>query len=380
MQFTSPTISLACELIHKKSITPNDAGCQNLLCDLLQQAGFLIKDFSSNGVQNFYAIHGAGSPVLCFAGHTDVVAQGDESSWQHPPFAAKIVGDTLFGRGAADMKGSLAAIHIAALEFVKKYPNHNGTIAILVTSDEEGDAIFGTRAVIEQLKAQGQNIDYCIVGEPSSAAKLGDVVKNGRRGSLSGSLTIYGKQGHVAYPHLASNPVHLAAPFLTEISQIKWDDGDEFFPSTSLQIVGMQTSSNISNVIPAHITVNFNWRFGAIQNPDKLQQQFVDICAKHNLNYQIKWQLSGLPFFTAPGKLLTAAEQSIKQIVGITPQLSTSGGTSDGRFIATLNNCEVIELGPINKTIHQVNECVSVSDLNKLTAIFQQIMINILVK
>jgi len=378
MSQLSLTTSLTCELINKKSITPDDAGCQKILGDLLRQAGFKVEDFSSDGVQNFYATHGTGSPVLCFAGHTDVVAEGDVTAWQYPPFNAQIVGDTLYGRGAADMKGSLAAIHIATLDFVKVHTNHNGTIAILVTSDEEGDATFGTRFVVEKLRTQGRNIDYCIVGEPSSTKYLGDVVKNGRRGSLSGDLTIYGKQGHVAYPHLALNPLHLAAPFLTEISQIKWDIGDDFFPPTSLQMVGMQTSSNISNVIPASVTITFNFRFGAVQTPEKLKQTFTNTCQKHNLNYQINWHLSGLPFFTAPGKLLDSVKKSIKEVVAITPELSTSGGTSDGRFIATLPGCEVVELGPINQTIHQVNECVSISDLNKLTNIYQQIMLNIL--
>jgi len=370
----SPTILLACELLQRKSITPQDLGCQKILADLLKQTNFDVQHLPFNQVQNFYATHGSGSPVLCFAGHTDVVPAGNESDWQHPPFAAQILDKKLYGRGAADMKGSLAAMHIAATKFVKENPNHKGTLSLLITSDEEGDAIDGTRAVIEYLRAKNQNIDYCIVGEPSSTNQVGDVIKNGRRGSITGKLTIYGKQGHVAYPHLAANPINLSLTALQEIANFIWDEGNEFFPPTSLQFVGLQTSSNISNVIPESLHAQFNLRFNDLQTPTNIKQQIINILQNHNLNFKIDWNLSGLPFITSTGNLLSAVKNSIKDITGINTQLSTSGGTSDGRFISTLNNCQVIELGPINKTIHQSNEYVNIDDLDKLTDIYYKIM------
>jgi len=386
MPTLSPTILLALELIAQKSITPNDASCQQIIANLLKKAGFTLEFMPFGEVQNLYATFGSGSPVLCFAGHTDVVPPGELDKWQYPPFAPQIVGDLLYGRGAADMKGSLAAMLQAGINFVKdceqdksktKHKN-SGTLAFLLTSDEEGVAVNGTKAVIEALQKRGDNINYCVVGEPSSTSKLGDVIKNGRRGSLSGTLTIFGKQGHVAYPHLAQNPIHLALPALDAIAAINWDAGDEFFPPTSLQIIDVFTGNNTSNVIPAALKVQFNLRFNPQQTPKTMQSKIAAICAQFKLNYKIDWHLSGMPFITKAGALLDAVSASVFEITNVLPKLSTSGGTSDGRFIATMENCEVIELGPLNATIHQVNECVSVQDLDALTLIYQKIMTKIL--
>jgi len=370
----SPTISLALKLIAEKSVTPQDQNCQEIIANLLQQNGFNVQFMPFGEVKNIYATHGTENPVLCFAGHTDVVPAGDETAWQYPPFEPKIIEDTLYGRGSADMKGSLAAMICAGINFVKQNPKHLGTLSFLLTSDEEGEAIYGTKYVVEQLRQNQTNINYCVVGEPSSSKVLGDVIKNGRRGSLSGTLTIYGKQGHVAYPHLACNPIHLALPFLTSFSQIIWDQGDAFFPPTSLQIIDISTENKASNVIPAEIQIRFNWRFSPKQTPEILQNAFHKLCQQFKFDYSVNWNLSGLPFITEPGDLLDVTILSTEQVMGITPKLSTSGGTSDGRFIATLPNCQVIELGPINQTIHQTNECVSVNDLNNLTLIYQNIM------
>jgi succinyl-diaminopimelate desuccinylase len=329
-------------------------------------------------VDNFWARHGTDGPVLCFAGHTDVVPTGPLPGWQHAPFDALIDSDgMLCGRGAADMKGSLACMVIAVERFVADYPRHKGSIAFLITSDEEGPAQHGTRAVVERLRARNERVDWCIVGEPSSSTLLGDVVKNGRRGSLGATLTVRGKQGHVAYPQLAKNPIHLAAPALAELAAEHWDAGNQFFPPTSFQISNLNAGTGATNVIPGELTAVFNFRFSTESSVEDLQQRVAGILDRHGLDWHIDWALSGLPFLTEPGELLDAVASSIRQVTGRETSPSTSGGTSDGRFIATLGT-QVVELGPVNATIHQVNERILASDLELLTEIYYQTLVNLL--
>ncbi|MCI7480108.1 MAG: succinyl-diaminopimelate desuccinylase [[Pasteurella] aerogenes] len=370
-------INLAQNLIRRPSISPDDQGCQQMIAERLANLGFEIEWMNFGETTNLWAKHGSTKPLVAFAGHTDVVPTGDESQWQYAPFSAEIVGDMLYGRGAADMKGSLAAMIVAAEEYVKTNPNHKGTIAFLITSDEEAAAKDGTTKVVDALMARGELIDYCMVGEPSSSQTLGDIVKNGRRGSITGNLYIQGIQGHVAYPHLAENPVHKAAPFLTELTQYQWDKGNEFFPPTSLQIANIQAGTGSNNVIPGELYVQFNLRYCTEVTDEMIKDKVVEMLQKHDLKYRIEWNLSGKPFLTKPNKLVKAVVDSLEQVVGITPKLDTGGGTSDARFIALMGG-EVVELGSLNATIHKVNECVSIPDLVTLGDVYKQMLIHLL--
>ena len=378
----SPTLALACELIRRPSVTPVDADCQQLMMQRLGACGFALEPMRIEEVDNFWALRqgrdGANGPVLCFAGHTDVVPTGPEQAWQHQPFDALIDADgMLCGRGAADMKGSLASMIIATERFVADHPEHRGSIAYLITSDEEGPAHHGTKAVVERLKARNERLDWCIVGEPSSTTLVGDIVKNGRRGSLGATLSVRGKQGHVAYPHLAKNPIHLAAPALAELAAEHWDNGNDFFPPTSFQISNINGGTGATNVIPGELKVIFNFRFSTESTVEGLQQRVAAILDKHGLDWHIDWALSGLPFLTQPGELLDGVAAAIRAVTGRETTPSTSGGTSDGRFIATMGT-QVVELGPVNATIHQVDERVLASDLDVLTEIYYQTLVRLL--
>ncbi|HLD65499.1 MAG TPA: succinyl-diaminopimelate desuccinylase [Pseudomonas sp.] len=377
----SPTLELACELIRRPSVTPVDEGCQDLMINRLTALGFAVERMRIEEVENFWATHGSthgDGPVLCFAGHTDVVPTGPLQAWQHQPFDALIDAQgMLCGRGAADMKGSLASMIIAVERFIVLHPNHKGRIAFLITSDEEGPAHHGTKAVVERLRERGERLDWCIVGEPSSTSLVGDVVKNGRRGSLGATLTVRGQQGHVAYPHLAKNPIHLAAAALAELAAEHWDEGNAFFPPTSFQISNLNAGTGATNVIPGELKAVFNFRFSTESTVQGLQQRVATLLDKHGLDWHIDWALSGLPFLTEPGALLDGVAAAIKTVTGRQTQASTSGGTSDGRFIATLGT-QVVELGPVNATIHQIDERVLASDLNVLTDIYYQTLVNLL--
>ncbi|MEL7579684.1 succinyl-diaminopimelate desuccinylase [Pseudoalteromonas sp. D15MCD-2] len=370
---TQPVIELAQALIQRESVTPEDAGCQALMNERLEKLGFNIESLFFTDTLNTWARKGDASPHFCFAGHTDVVPTGPAKNWQHPPFSALVKDGMLHGRGAADMKGSLAAMVVATERFVAKHPDHKGSISFLITSDEEGPFINGTTRVIDTLEARGEKIDLCLVGEPSSRDVLGDVVKNGRRGSLTGFLTVKGVQGHVAYPHLAQNPIHLAAPALTELSQTEWDQGNEFFPATSFQVSNINGGTGAGNVIPGELEIQFNFRFSTEVTHQELQQRVVEIVEKHNLNYELNWIVNGLPFLTDHGPLVDATVHAIKQVTGRDTALETTGGTSDGRFIAQ-TGAKVIELGPRNETIHKVDECVSTDDLIQLADIYEVIL------
>ncbi|WP_448679764.1 succinyl-diaminopimelate desuccinylase [Pseudomonas nicosulfuronedens] len=378
----SPTLALACELIRRPSVTPVDADCQQMMMQRLDACGFALEPMRIEEVDNFWALRqgrdGANGPVLCFAGHTDVVPTGPEQAWQHQPFDALIDADgMLCGRGAADMKGSLASMIIATERFVADHPDHRGSIAYLITSDEEGPAHHGTKAVVERLKARNERLDWCIVGEPSSTTLVGDIVKNGRRGSLGATLSVRGKQGHVAYPHLAKNPIHLAAPALAELAAEHWDNGNDYFPPTSFQISNINGGTGATNVIPGELKVIFNFRFSTESTVEGLQQRVAAILDKHGLDWHIDWALSGLPFLTQPGELLDGVAAAIRAVTGRETTPSTSGGTSDGRFIATMGT-QVVELGPVNATIHQVDERVLASDLDVLTEIYYQTLVRLL--
>ena len=375
----SPTLELARDLIRRPSVTPVDAGCQPLMMARLAHVGFSLEPMKIEDVDNFWATHGNNDgPVLCFAGHTDVVPTGPLQAWKIPPFDALIDEQgMLHGRGASDMKGSLAAMLVAAERFVVDYPDHRGTVAFLITSDEEGPARHGTKAVVERLVERQQRLDWCIVGEPSSTTLVGDVVKNGRRGSLGATLTVRGKQGHVAYPHLARNPIHLAAPAFVELASEHWDSGNAFFPPTSFQVSNLNAGTGATNVIPGELVAVFNFRFSTESTVEGFKQRVAQILDKHGLDWHIDWALSGLPFLTEPGALLDAVAASIKAVTGRDTQPSTSGGTSDGRFIATMGT-QVIELGPVNATIHQVDEHILASDLDVLTDIYYQTLIKLL--
>ena len=376
MQNDSPTLELTQQLIARQSVTPVDDGCQQLMTDRLLKAGFKIQPLPFEDVDNFWAIRGESGPILCFAGHTDVVPSGPESSWQSPPFEPTVKDGVLTGRGAADMKGSLAAMVVAVENFVANNPNHSGRIAFLITSDEEGIAANGTVKVVEWLGQQNIIPEYCLVGEPSSSEKCGDTIKNGRRGSLGCKLRIIGKQGHVAYPHLADNPIHNVAPALAELANTEWDKGNDFFPATSFQISNINGGTGATNVIPGELDIVFNFRFSTEVTEQQLRETTEAILNKHQLNYEIDWHLSGQPFLTAEGKLVDAAVTAVKQVTGLDTLLSTAGGTSDGRFIAPMGT-QVVELGPVNATIHQINECVAVDDLDRLTAIYESLLENL---
>ena len=372
----SQTIELAELLLSKPSLTPLDEGCQTLMCARLTDSDFQVQSLRFGEVDNFWASRGDTSPVFVFAGHTDVVPVG--SDWKTDPFKPETIDGMLYARGAADMKGSLAAMVVATERFVANFPDHRGTIGFLITSDEEGPAIDGTVKVFEYLKTNNQAVDYCLVGEPSSTSQLGDVIKNGRRGSLNGRLTIIGKQGHIAYPHLADNPIHLAIPALNDLCNELWDDGNEYFPATSFQISNIHAGTGVTNVIPGDTEVVFNFRYSTESTHEGLQQRVLDILDKHSLEYKLDWEHSGYPFLTPKGDLVSSCVDAIKTVKGIDTELSTSGGTSDGRFIAPILDAQVVELGPLNATIHQVDECVSVQDLDDLTTIYYQILKNIL--
>ncbi|MCA6065334.1 succinyl-diaminopimelate desuccinylase [Thalassolituus marinus] len=367
----TPTLQLAFDLIARRSVTPDDDGCQQLMMDRLAAAGFNNEPLRFEEVDNFWSRRGNEAPVVCFAGHTDVVPTGPEANWNHAPFIPQIVDGLLYGRGAADMKGSLAAMVVAVENFVAKHPDHKGSIAFLITSDEEGPAKNGTVKVVETLEARNEKIDMCIVGEPSSTNQTGDVVKNGRRGSLGCVLKVKGIQGHVAYPHLAKNPVHLAAPALAELAAEEWDQGNEFFPATSFQISNINAGTGATNVIPGECEVVFNFRFSTELTAEILQERTEAILNKHGLEYDIDWNLSGQPFLTSRGALVEASVQAIKEVTGIDTELSTAGGTSDGRFIAP-TGAQVLELGPCNATIHKVDEHIKADDLDILTTIYER--------
>lgn len=373
----SPVISLAKDLMHRPSVTPEDAGCQQVMIDRLQALGFIIETMVFEDTTNLWARRGTQAPLFVFAGHTDVVPSGPVGQWHTPPFEPTIIDGYLYGRGAADMKGSLACMVVAIERFIAENPNHNGSIALLITSDEEGPFINGTTRVIDTLEARNEKIDMCIVGEPSSTHVVGDIVKNGRRGSMTGDLIIKGIQGHVAYPHLANNPIHKALPALAELSATHWDNGNDFFPPTSFQIPNIAAGTGASNVIPGQCEVQFNFRFSTELTDTDIKQRVHSILDTHDLDYDLTWTLSGHPFLTDSGALVDAVVAAITEVNHIPPQLLTTGGTSDGRFIAR-TGAQVVELGPVNATIHKVNECVKISDLEKLTTMYQRILSKIL--
>ncbi|MEP5765327.1 MAG: succinyl-diaminopimelate desuccinylase [Halieaceae bacterium] len=365
-------VELCCELISRPSVTPADAGCQELLAQRLQAIGFHCEHLRCGEVDNLWAERGGEGPLFVFAGHTDVVPTGPEQDWQSPPFQPTITDDVLVGRGAADMKASLAAMVVACERFVSAHPEHGGRIGFLLTSDEEGPAVDGTVKVMQWLEQQGKAIDWCLVGEPSSENVLGDTIKNGRRGSLGGYLTVRGIQGHIAYPQLASNPIHLALPALAELTEQHWDSGNEFFQPTSLQISNINGGTGASNVIPGELQVMFNFRFSTELSAGQLRERTEAILDKHELDYSLDWNLSGEPFVTGAGALVEAALGSIQECLGRDSKLSTSGGTSDARFIAP-SGAEVLELGPVNASIHKLNEEVSCAAVEDLTRVYQRI-------
>lgn len=369
----SETLKLAHELISRPSITPEDEGCQQLIGERLAAIGFELESMIFEDTTNLWARRGQGRKLFCFAGHTDVVPPGDVNDWQFPPFQPTLHNGYLYGRGAADMKGSLAAMITATERFIQNYPDIGADIGFLLTSDEEGPFINGTKRVIETLQARNEHIDWCIVGEPSSTETLGDIVKNGRRGSLTGDLTVLGVQGHVAYPHLAQNPVHDLAPALSELIKETWDDGNDSFPPTTFQVSNIQAGTGAGNVIPGRINTQFNFRFSTELTAENIKQRVEAILNKHELNYHLQWKLNGPPFLTESGALVEAVRSAIEQECGFSTTLSTAGGTSDGRFIAPTGT-QVIELGPVNATIHKVNECVKASDLDKLSEVYYRCM------
>lgn len=373
----SATLDLTLDLIRRPSVTPIDADCQTVMAERLAAIGFVIEKMRFGDVDNLWARRGSTAPVLCFAGHTDVVPTGELTRWHSDPFLPEIRDGKLYGRGTADMKSALAAMVVACERFVAEHPQHQGSIAFLITSDEEGPSINGTVKVIETLEARQEKITWCLVGEPSSTTQLGDVIKNGRRGSLNGILTVKGKQGHVAYPHLADNPIHRAAPALSALSAEVWDQGNAFFPATSFQISNISAGTGANNVIPADLTAVFNFRFSTEVTAEQLKARTHALLDQHGLAYDLAWSLSGQPFLTAEGELVAAAQQAIRDVVGIETQLSTSGGTSDGRFIAP-TGAQVLELGVLNATIHQIDEHVNVAELDPLTDIYQSIITHLL--
>ncbi len=379
----SATLELTEDLIRRESVTPEDKGCQQMLADRLSKIGFEVEHLrfgqEGNWTDNIWARRGTTSPVFAFAGHTDVVPTGPIENWQSDPFEPEIRDGLLYGRGTADMKGSIAAMVTACERFVAEHPDHEGSIAFLITSDEEGPATGGTVKVIETLEARNEKIDWCLVGEPSSTDKVGDIVKNGRRGSLNGYLTVKGKQGHIAYPHLAENPIHIMAPALAELCAIEWDQGNEDFPPTSFQVSNLNSGTGVTNVIPGVTEIIFNFRYSTESTHEQLQQGVLAVLDKYNFDYDIRWELSGKPFRTASGTLVDSVKTAIKSVTGYETELSTSGGTSDGRFIAP-TGAQVVELGPLNATIHQIDECVSVADLDTLSDIYQTLLKHLFIK
>ncbi|MCK8072679.1 succinyl-diaminopimelate desuccinylase [Vibrio sp. 1CM23M] len=375
----SPTLALAKDLISRQSVTPEDAGCQDLMIERLKALGFEIEVMVFEDTTNFWARRGTEAPLFAFAGHTDVVPAGPIEQWNTKPFEPTIVDGFLHGRGAADMKGSLASMIVAVEQFIAKHPDHTGSIGFLITSDEEGPFINGTVRVVEALMARGENIDMCIVGEPSSTEFVGDVVKNGRRGSITGDLTIKGTQGHVAYPHLANNPVHSSLLAINELATTEWDKGNDYFPPTSFQIPNVSAGTGASNVIPGEFNVQFNLRFSTELSNDIIVERITTTLDKYDFEYDLKWTFNGDPFLTDAGSLLDAIVDAVGHVNDVKPALLTTGGTSDGRFIARMKG-QVVELGPVNATIHKVNECVTVADLEKLTDMYERTLVNLFAK
>lgn len=370
---TAATLALTQDLIRRPSVSPEDQGCLDIITERLQALGFRIERLTYGPVENIWARHGDVGPVLCFAGHTDVVPTGPREEWHTDPFEPTVKDGILYGRGAADMKSGLAAMITAAERFIARHGEHQGTLAFLLTSDEEGPSIDGTRRVMEVLEARNEKIDWCVVGEPTSTDALGDMIKIGRRGSLSGKLTVHGIQGHVAYPHLADNPVHAVAPALAELASRTWDKGNQFFQPTTFQISNISAGTGAPNVIPGDLKARFNIRFSTEQTVEKLQATITAILDRHKVNYTLEWFVSGLPFFTPPGKLSDAVQRAVNEATGRKPEMSTTGGTSDGRFIAP-TGAQVVELGVINASIHKVNECVRVADLVTLSGMYERVM------
>jgi succinyl-diaminopimelate desuccinylase len=369
----SPTLALTLDLLRRPSVSPADHGCIDALCARLAPLGFGNERLPFGPVENLWSRRGNGGPVLCFAGHTDVVPTGPREEWRSDPFEPVIVDGTLYARGAADMKSSLAAMMTAAERFIARHPRHAGSLAFLFTSDEEGPSVDGTRKVMELLEARGEKIDWCVVGEPTSSEVLGDTIKVGRRGSLSGRLTVHGVQGHIAYPQLADNPVHGFAPALAELVQTHWDAGNEFFQPTTFQVSNIAAGTGAPNVVPGELTARFNLRFSTEQTVERLQRRVLEVLDRHQVKYSLEWFVSGLPFLTRPGTLTAAVAAAVRETMGIEPQLSTTGGTSDGRFIAP-TGAQVVELGVINATIHKVNECVRIADIETLSVAYERIM------
>ena len=372
-ELSEPAIDLLCDLIRRRSITPDDAGCQALLASRLAPLGFACETLQFNDVTNLWARRGDASPVLCFAGHTDVVPPGDETRWSTDPFEPTFKDGLLYGRGSADMKSGLAAMVVAIEEFLAAHPDHDGSIALLITSDEEGRARDGTLKVIDALTARDEHIDWCVLGEPSSQNVLGDIVRIGRRGSLSGMLKVNGIQGHVAYPQLADNPIRRFAPILAELHEITWDDGNEHFPPTSFQVVDVRAGIGAPNVTPGELSARFNFRYSTEWTHDSLQEKVHAVFDAHDIDYELDWHLSGEPFLTQPGKLINAVHQAVTEHTGSAPELSTGGGTSDGRFISPAG-VDVVELGPVNASIHKIDEHVKVDDVVALTGMYRRIM------
>ena len=368
-----PSLRLLLDLIRRRSVTPDDAGCQEQIAERLRDAGFECESMTFGDVTNLWARRGTDSPVFCFAGHTDVVPPGDADDWQSDPFEPVVRDGHLYGRGSADMKSGLAAMVVAVEQFVQEYPDHTGSIAFLITSDEEGRARDGTLRVMQALNERNEQIDWCVIGEPSSRAQIGDVVRIGRRGSLSGMLDVKGTQGHVAYPQLADNPIRRFAPVLAELHEVEWDNGNDFFPPTSFQVVNIESGVGVPNVTPAALSARFNFRYSTEWNHSSLKDRVQAILDAHDIDYELDWHLSGEPFLTQPGKLIDAVSDAVREHTGTPPELSTGGGTSDGRFISPAGT-DVVELGPVSASIHKIDEHVSLEDVATLTSMYQRIL------
>ncbi len=374
---SSPSLDLAIQLLSIDSVTPDDKGCQTLMCERLGKLGFACETLQFGEVTNLWARRGTEGPLLVFAGHTDVVPTGPLERWDSDPFQPEIRDGYMYARGAADMKSSLACMVTACERFIEQHPNHQGSIAFLITSDEEGPAVDGTVKVIETLEQRGEKIDWALVGEPSSTNRVGDVVKNGRRGSLGARLVVHGIQGHVAYPHLAENPIHMVAPAMADLSTTEWDQGNDFFPPTTFQVSNIHAGTGATNVIPGEVEIIFNLRFSTCLSADVIKQRVEQALDDHQLDYDIEWNLSGQPFLTPDGALVEATQQAIKTVTGEDTELSTAGGTSDGRFIAP-TGAQVVELGPVNASIHKINEHIKVDEIDTLSAIYEQVLKNLL--
>jgi succinyl-diaminopimelate desuccinylase len=370
---THPAIDHACELIRRPSVTPDDAGCQDWLAGKLAALGFHIEKTVDGGICNLWARRGTTAPLVCFAGHTDVVPTGPLDRWHDDPFQPTLRDGRLYGRGAADMKGSVAAFLAAVEAFVATHPDHPGSIAWLITADEEGPAVDGTVRVVERLAARAERLDYCIVGEPTCTKVFGDTIKNGRRGSLHGRLSVQGTQGHIAYPHLCRNPIHLAAPAIAEMAATVWDQGNEYFPATTWQISNIHGGTGATNVVPGHVDLVFNFRFSTASTVDSLKEKVHAILDRHGLDYTLEWEVGAKPFLTARGRLVDALSEAIRESTGVATELSTTGGTSDGRFIADICS-EVVEFGPLNASIHRIDENVGVDELEQLTAVYGRVL------